>query len=89
MVFIIHPKQFFSSISLIPKANINYKLQSEFEAQQAQEQQPDPIMTSIQEPTKVSELEGGGFVVKGAGSSRDSERQQNNKLRKFVSLKIK
>ena len=91
MVFILHPKQHQLSKSL-KRNNIMYKLQSE----EAQQPEPDPIMTRIQQDTKIEDLSSGGeskmtgsgFKVVG-GNVRNSKNPQNEKLRKFVSLKIK
>lgn len=90
MVFILHPKQHQHSKSL-KRNNIMYKLQSEM-PQEAQQPEPDPIMTRIQKDTKIEDLSGeeskmtgSGFKVVG-GNVKNSK---NEKLRKFVSLKIK
>ena len=90
MVFILHPKQHQHSKSL-KRNNIMYKLQSE----KPQQPEPDPIMTRIQKDTKIEDLSseenkmtGSGFKVVG-GNVKNSKNPQNDKLRKFVSLKIK
>ena len=90
MVFILHPKQHQHSKSL-KRNNIMYKLQSE----EAQQPEPDPIMTRIQKDTKIEDLSseegkmtGSGFKVVG-GNVKNSKNPQNEKLREFVSLKIK
>lgn len=93
MVFILHPKQHQHSKSL-KRNNIMYKLQSEM-PKEAQQPEPDPIMTRIQKDTKIEDLSGeeskmtgSGFKVVG-GNVKNSKNPQNDKLRKFVSLKIK
>lgn len=91
MVFILHPKKYQYSNG---KKNVMYKLQSEV----AIEEEPDPIMKNIQESQTVEDLEemkGSGFRGSGfrsgsgfRGGSMKSQ-PQNEKLRKFVSLKIR
>lgn len=61
-------------------------------SQEPPQQDPDPVLQKIQQPTSVedlgdkpsnSEISGQGFLVKGAGS-----RPKNDRLRKFISLKL-
>ena len=93
MVFILHPKHFQNSKLLFKKNNIMYKLQSEM-SNDSEEIQPDPIMTRIQQDTRVEDITnkesmtGSGFKVIGENLNH-SKKSQNDKLRKFVSLKIK
>lgn len=91
MVYIILGKTI-NPMFPLKRKNVMYKLQSE-----VKEPVVDPVMSNVLEQTSVEELEGQGFAVKtGQGFSVKTGvkggnvgQPKNEKLRKFVSLKIK
>lgn len=89
MVYIVLGK-YVNPMFPMKKKNVMYKLQSE-----VIEPKVDPVMSKVLETTSVGDLEGQGFSVKtGQGfsvkmSGSGNQQPSNEKLRKFVSLKIK
>lgn len=87
MVLIIQPKRYYSSKVISANFATPIKMIDPMNAEiEPSPLQPDPIMNNIQKDTTVQDLgttklTGEGFKVYGGGN-------RNNKLRKFINLKI-
>lgn len=92
MVYILHPKKWQNSKLLNSKVNVMYKLQSQMPSEtEIKEAEIQPAMEELQKNTTVEELQGDQLTGSGFRASGGTMKSQpkNEKLRKFVSLKIR
>jgi hypothetical protein len=91
MVFIVNPRR------LMTKAKYSQNSYSDQSLNknniQEKERPLDPIVKEIEKDTTTDDLEhssmsGEGFRVMGAGSQKLSYKPKNEKLRRFISLKL-
>lgn len=97
MVLIVNPKRFYSSKYVLSELATVGKI--DIAPEEPVQPQPDPIMENIQKDTAVQDLgmlkddgmSGSGFKVQGGSGFKvqgGKMQPQNERLRKFISLKL-